>query len=126
VKLDAIGPDATPAPVFSEPWEAHAFAMVVTLHQRGLFSWSEWADALSGQIDAAQAAGDADLGDTYYRHWLGALEQLVATKGASRADELALFRRAWEHAADRTPHGQVIELQATDFAPEAADGERAS
>ncbi|MDM0073498.1 nitrile hydratase accessory protein [Variovorax sp. J2P1-59] len=102
-------------PVFREPWEAHAFAMAVSLHQRGLFTWPEWADTLARQITAAQAAGDADHGDTYYRHWLAALESLVASKGASSTEELARHRDAWESAADRTPHGQPIELRAQDF-----------
>jgi nitrile hydratase accessory protein len=101
--------------VFAEPWQAQAFAMALALHQRGLFSWPEWADALSKQIAVAQAAGDADLGDTYYRHWLAALEALVAAKGASSADELARTRDAWDHAAERTPHGQPIELRSEDF-----------
>ena len=70
-------------PVFGEPWQAHAFALTLRLHERGLFTWSEWADALSRQIAAAQAAGDADLGDTYYRHWMAALETLVVATGAS-------------------------------------------
>jgi nitrile hydratase accessory protein len=65
------------SPVFNEPWEARAFAMVLALHQRGLFTWPQWAAALSHQISQAQAAGDADLGDTYYQHWLLALESLV-------------------------------------------------
>jgi nitrile hydratase accessory protein len=102
-------------PVFAEPWQAHAFALTVRLHERGLFSWNEWAATLSRQIAAAQAAGDADLGDTYYRHWMAALEVLVVAKGASSDDELQRHRRAWGHAADRTPHGQPIELRATDF-----------
>ena len=102
-------------PVFAEPWQAQAFAMALALHQRGLFSWPEWADALSRQIRSAQAAGDADLGDTYYRHWLAALEALVAAKGASSAAELARYRDAWDHAADRTPHGQPIDLRPEDF-----------
>jgi len=102
-------------PVFREPWEAHAFAMAVTLHQRGVFTWTEWADALARQITTAQAAGDADRGDTYYHHWLSALEALVAAKGASTADELARYRDAWDRAADRTPHGQPIELRRHDF-----------
>ena len=104
------------APVFAEPWMAQAFAMVLQLHQKGLFTWPEWAAALSAQIAAAQAAGDADLGDTYYHHWLAALETLVASQGASSADELARTRDAWAHAAERTPHGQPIELRAGDFA----------
>ena len=102
-------------PVFAEPWQAQAFAMALALHQKGLFTWVEWAQALSERIAAAQAAGDADLGDTYYRHWLAALESLVAAKGASTADELATYHRAWDRAADRTPHGQPIELAEQDF-----------
>jgi nitrile hydratase accessory protein len=102
-------------PVFAAPWQAQAFAMAVSLHQRGLFTWTEWAEALARQIGVAQAAGDADLGDTYYAHWLAALELLVARKGAGSADELARFRHAWGHAAQRTPHGQPIELQTRDF-----------
>jgi nitrile hydratase accessory protein len=102
-------------PVFREPSEAHAFAMAVELHARGLYSWKEWAEALAAQIRRAQAAGDADLGDTYYRHWLAALEGLVAAKGASSHDELERWRIAWDRAADRTPHGRPIELREEDF-----------
>ncbi len=102
-------------PVFREPWEAQAFALAVSLHQRGLFTWNEWAATLARTISAAQAAGDADLGDTYYRHWLAALETLVAAKGASSADELARYQQAWDRAADRTPHGRPIELREQDF-----------
>lgn len=102
-------------PVFGEPWEAQAFAMALALHERGLFTWVEWADALSQQIAFAQAAGDLDTGATYYRHWLAALESLVASKGASSSEELATYVDAWDHAADRTPHGQPIELNASDF-----------
>jgi nitrile hydratase accessory protein len=109
-------------PVFAEPWQAQAFAMALALHQRGLFSWSEWAAALSKQISAAQAGGDADLGDTYYRHWLAALEVLVAAKGASSTDELARTRDAWDHATDRTPHGRPIELRPEDFSARATEG----
>jgi nitrile hydratase accessory protein len=96
-------------------WEAHAFAMVVRLYERGLFSWPEWAETLAGQISDAQARGDQDLGDTYYRHWLNALEAIVAAKGASSATELKRYRGARDNAADPTPHGQRIELQPQDF-----------
>ena len=102
-------------PVFREPWEAHAFALAVSLHERGLFTWPEWAAALATQIAQAQARGDADCGDTYYRHWLAALEVLVAAKGASTSAELTRYRGAWEHAAARTPHGRPIELDKDDF-----------
>jgi len=107
-------------PVFAEPWQAQAFAMTLQLHERGLFTWPEWATALSQQIRRAQAEGDADLGDTYYRHWLAALESLVAAKGASTGDEPRRYADAWDHAADRTPHGRPIELQPGDFAATSA------
>lgn len=112
--LDGQPQDAA-GPVFAEPWEAQAFAMAVTLHQKGVFTWREWADALAAQIASAQAAGDADRGDTYYHHWLAALESLVASKGVSSVAELTRYQHAWDHAADRTPHGQPIELQDRDF-----------
>ncbi len=107
--------DGGAEPVFAEPWQAQAFAMVVQLHQRGLFTWAEWAQALAQKISAAQDAGDADLGDTYYRHWLAALEDLAAAKGAITQAELARYASAWDHAADRTAHGQPIMLQPLDF-----------
>lgn len=102
-------------PVFREPWEARAFAMALALHARGLFTWTEWADALAQQIKLAQAEGDADTGETYYNHWLATLEKLVAAKNIAPASELHRYRDAWDHAADRTPHGQPIELTPQDF-----------
>ncbi len=103
-------------PVFREPWEAQAFAMTVALYRQGLFTWPEWAETLGAEIKRAQAAGDADTGDTYYRHWLNALEWLVAEKGIAEATDLARYREAWHRAADRTPHGMPIALQPADFA----------
>ena len=103
-------PQDADGPVFSAPWQAQAFAMTLALHERGLFSWSEWAQALSQAITRAQAAGDPDLGDTYYRHWLDALETLLLAKGLAHANTLHALEHAWEDAAERTPHGQSIEL----------------
>jgi nitrile hydratase accessory protein len=114
LSLQGLPRDAD-GPVFREPWEAHAFAMALALHERGLYTWSEWATALAEEIAAAQRGGDADLGDTYYRHWLAALERLVAAKGASSERELERYRHAWDRAAGRTPHGTPIELMPDDL-----------
>ncbi len=102
-------------PVFREPWEAHAFAMALSLYERGVFTWSEWAAALAEEIARAQEAGDPDTGETYYRHWLATLENLVAAKGVTSAETLRRYRDAWDRACDRTPHGKPIELRPEDF-----------
>lgn len=111
-ELPSLPRDDQGSPVFREPWEAQAFAMAVRLHEAGHFTWTEWAAALADQIRTAQAAGDPDLGDTYYRHWLSALEHLVASKGLLTRDELAARKAAWAEAARDTPHGAPIELPA--------------
>ena len=90
--------------------------MTLALHERGLFSWPEWSATLGEEIKRAQAAGDPDTGETYYRHWLNALERIVAARGLADTAMLARYRRAWHHAADRTPHGTPIELRPDDFA----------
>src|SRR5215469_5374266 len=89
-------PRGAEGPVFREPWEAQAFAMAVALHERGRFTWIEWAGALAAEIKAAQAAGDPDTGETYYRHWLAALEKLVAAKALADRGELETRRAQWD------------------------------
>ena len=102
-------------PVFREPWEAQAFAMTLALFERGLFTWPEWAATLADEIKKAQAGGDPDTGETYYQHWLNALERMVAHKGVTDPATLKRYHDAWDHASDRTPHGQPIELRQSDF-----------
>ncbi len=102
-------------PVFREPWEAEAFALALSLNERGLFTWTEWAATLGEEIKKAQAAGDPDTGETYYRHWLATLERIVAAKGLTDAGTLARTRYAWQRACARTPHGTPIALRPDDF-----------
>ncbi len=102
-------------PVFRAPWEAQAFALAVSLKERGLFTWSEWATTLGDEIKKAQAAGDPDTGETYYEHWLATLERILAEKGVIEHGVLARTRDAWQHACARTPHGAPIELRPEDF-----------
>ncbi|MGZ9067497.1 MAG: nitrile hydratase accessory protein [Burkholderiales bacterium] len=97
-------------PVFQAPWEAQAFAMAVTLHARGVFTWREWADALGAELAATAARGEPDDGTRYYEHWLAALEKLVATKKIIPHEELERRVSEWDAAAQATPHGKPIEL----------------
>lgn len=114
VDLDALPaiPRDAEGPVFREPWEAQAFALTVKLHEACIFTWAEWAAALSAEIARAQAEGDPDLGATYYHHWLAALERLVGEKRLLDAPALEDRKRAWIRAYERTPHGQPVELAA--------------
>lgn len=110
--LDALPtlPHDDGGPVFKAPWEAQAFAMTLTLHTRGVFTWREWADALAAELAAAAARGEPDDGTRYYEHWLAALEKLVAAKKLISGEELARRVDEWDAAARATPHGKPIEL----------------
>ena len=116
--LPAFRDDGT---IFAEPWQAHAFAMAVQLHERGLFTWPEWAAALTAEIRAGQADGQVDAGDDdgslYYTHWLNALEKLVIAREVGTPEQIHALEHAWEAAAERTPHGQPIVLETADLLP---------
>jgi nitrile hydratase accessory protein len=97
-------------PVFREPWEAQAFAMAVKLHERGVFTWPEWAAALAAELAAARERGEPDDGTRYYEHWLAALETIVDARRVVSREELARRADEWDAAARATPHGKPIEL----------------
>jgi nitrile hydratase accessory protein len=97
-------------PVFAEPWQAQAFALAVTLSDQGHFTWTEWADALAHQLEAAARRGEPDDGSRYYEHWLAALESLVTAKGLADPDSLRTRKDAWADAYRNTPHGRPVEL----------------
>jgi nitrile hydratase accessory protein len=99
-------------PVFEEPWQAKAFAIAVVLHERGVYTWSEWAEMLGARIATVETSGDAGC---YYRNWLDALEDMLVTKGVTTAGEAVRWREAWRQAAARTPHGAPIEVLSEDF-----------
>jgi nitrile hydratase accessory protein len=95
-------------PVFAEPWQAQVFALTVALHEKGLFSWSEWAEVLSAEVKGPDAAPD---GHDYYERWLTALEKLLAAKGAAMPVDVDALAAAWQRAAHATPHGKPILLE---------------
>ncbi|MDE1180761.1 nitrile hydratase accessory protein [Paraburkholderia sp.] len=97
-------------PVFNAPWQASAFALAMSLLEQGRFTRAEWAQCLGDAIRDAQRNGDPDLGDTYYLHWLTALERISVSKGLATSGMLAQRRDEWAIAARNTPHGQPVRL----------------
>lgn len=95
----------TPEHPFDEPWQAQAFALVVALHEREAFSWSEWSDLLATALDAAPDR-------SYWCSWLAAMEAMMLRKGMAGSHEVTALALAWREAADRTPHGEPIVLDA--------------
>ena len=97
-------------PAFAEPWQADALAIVVALIEAGVFTAAEWSEALGTAISSAQAAGDPARGDTYYGHWVVALESLCVERGLALVDAVDERQAAWQRAYEQTPHGQPVEL----------------
>lgn len=92
---------------FAAPWQAQAFALTVALHQAGLFSWADWAQALGAEL-----AGGAADGSDYWDRWLAALEGLVTARTGTPPGALADLADRWQAAARATPHGQPVTLDA--------------
>jgi nitrile hydratase accessory protein len=99
-------------PVFEAPWQAAAFALAVQLSVEGHFTWSEWTDVFATEIHKAQEQGDPDLGNTYYDHWVKALERLCEERGLVNHDHMSQRTEEWRQAYLNTPHGSPIELSA--------------
>ena len=72
-------------PLFVEPWEARAFALVVDMNARGLFAWKEFQRLLIEEIHRGEAAGHCQ---PYYSSWLIAAERLFEAKGFSQRREI--------------------------------------
>lgn len=82
----ALAPEA----VFTEPWEARAFAVAVALCEAGQFQWAEFQRKLIDEIGASEKSGGVTSGGPdYYRHWLAALTRLLEAKGIVGGAELA-------------------------------------
>jgi nitrile hydratase accessory protein len=97
-------------PAFAAPWQAQAFAIAALLRDRGVVTWSEWAERLGAALREPPGSGDA--GEAYWLAWLAALERLAVDKGAASVTELIERREAWDRAARATPHGRPIVLGA--------------
>jgi len=99
-------------PVFHQPWQAHAFAIVMNLYENGHYTWPDWDDYLGHEIqspDHFEGAASAETqppnrdranynqflsvceadGENYYHYWLAGLEKMLDVKGIVSARALA-------------------------------------
>ena len=83
------------------------FSLVVQLGDRGFYTWKEWADTLGAVIREAKEAGDPDLGDTYYEHWIKALERIMRERGIAEMAMIDELTELIEHEADHRREAQL-------------------
>lgn len=108
-------------PLFNDTWEAEAFAIGKMLVLDGTVTGREWYDTIGAEIREAQERGDPDRGDTYYQHWMRALERICIEKGMFGADELEAEQKLWMMAVANTPHGVPIRLENAFEKPQAPE-----
>ncbi len=101
-------------PAFAEAWQAEALALADSLVQHGLFTAGAWSEALGLALREAEARGEPDDQETYYRAVLLALERLIDAHSDIDFAAMRQMRENWEAAYRATPHGQPVELEPRD------------
>jgi nitrile hydratase accessory protein len=95
------------APPFPAPWAAEVFALTVHLHERHVFTWPQWVEALSTEL---HKPGKHANGDDYFQSWVEALCALLGALNILQPAEVTEMKERWQRAAEATPHGQPISL----------------
>lgn len=91
-------------PVFSAPWQAKAFAIVVQLADKGAFEWKDWVDQFSAEVAKAEQHNYQPETD-YYPCWVRALENLLAT---NKVMDSAALNNAVDNTLANWPHPDHI------------------
>ena len=102
--------DEDPEVAFEEPWQVEAFAIVVALTRRQLFTWTEWVDEFSAEIASSPRRDDETVTESYYRQWLTTVNRMIDRHVGLSADIVDERQEQWRLAYLGTPHGQPIEL----------------
>ncbi len=88
--------------MFAAPWEGRAFGLVVSLYEAGAFEWGRFQAALIARIGAWERTHAEGAAWSYYEHWLGALEDLLAADGTIAGPEITRPGRAAGRPAGRS------------------------
>ncbi len=110
-------PHDAEGPVFREPWEASAFAIVVKLSEAGHFTWSEWVRYFAEATEKSDADFHRDRqvsvsdyrADDYYHRWFAALERLIIDK--RMVDENTINTRHQYLRDNPAPHAHVAQRE---------------
>lgn len=117
----SIRPDtpAIPEPVFAAPWEARAFAMVVALHERGLFPWRAFHEALAAEVARRDARAEPASGSdsAYYAQWVAAAEAVLAGLGVVEAGAIERGKARILAELDAGDHDHVAATAPVAIAP---------
>jgi len=97
-------------PVFAEPWQAQAFAVVVRLIETGRISPAEWTNRLSAVLNRAISMDANDSASRYYEHWLQALEEILLNNNLTC--ELDLLAEQ-QHIKENDHHNKAQQEKAT-------------
>ena len=106
-----LRPDGDAEPVFTEPWQAQAFALVNQLVANQQLQWADWTAHFSECIRADENLNGPDDGTRYYEIWLIALESLVKKYKWLDSEDIDARKQDWHQAYLDTPHGKPVKLK---------------
>ena len=99
-------------PPFHEPWQAELMALAFAASEKGIFSPSEWSEALGRELRKKDADEVSDDRSSYYHAALRALETLLLASDSLASEVIASREAEWRRAYLNTPHGMPVELRA--------------
>ena len=99
-------------PAFDDAWQAELLALAYALSEKGVFTPTEWSEALGAELRQASARGEPDDQNTFYGAALSALEWLILRDGRVTVEALVGRTEQWRRAYLKTPHGKPVELSA--------------
>ena len=97
-----------PGVAFTAPWQAQVFALVDSLRNHEVLGADEWSRALGEQL--ARLPPDSCDAEAIWGCWVAALETCLVRRGIAASLQLTSLRQSWAIAAEKTPHGDAIEL----------------
>lgn len=99
---------------FAEPWQAQVMALAFAASQKGIFSPTQWSEALGTELRKNEVEGTFDDRTSYYQAALRALETLLLASGNLAPESVTRRETEWRRAYLNTPHGMPVELNGGD------------